>query len=611
MGLKPDTKALQVEIPLEGKEPNVAAEEVEPTAEEVEPTAEEVEPTAEEVEPTAEEVEPTPPVTPQTAVPLPMTFDVEPSNREVDRMLAAQGQLEDAAPFFQPGKDLPYVGVLLAIPLIVASGVLEEARATWKSIGPAFYGLRTTLVTMLLLALLRVKHPENLKEYSPQALGRILGLDRAPEVKTLRRKLARLADEELSESFLERMLKRRIQTNSEAMAFLYIDGHVRVYNGWIDLPKAHVSRLRLSLPATQDIWVNDAEGQPLMFVTQEAHPQLVGAMKPILKSLRGELGERRVTVVFDRGGWSPNLFRWMDKRGFDVITYRKGKSEAIPAEDFTFHVVQTPHGEVVYELHDTFVKVGKDYKMRQVTRRQKEHQTKIVTTRRDLDVTVVAQRMFARWRQENYFKYMREQYAIDALVEYGVDLANPTRLIPNPKRKVLDKEVRKMKDELTSLEARYGAAVMDDDGMSTTPQELQTEIQDARDKLNQSKADRKAVPPRVPIGKAKGEALCLPWLRKRLSDGMKMLAYQIETDLVRSVQAHYSRSLDEGRRLISAALRSAGDIDVVDKQILVTLGPQSSPHRTRALAELCSILNDTDTCFPGTDLHLLYAMREV
>ena len=43
------------------------------------------------------------------------------------------------------------------------------------------------------MELLRIKRPEMLKEQSPEDLGRVLGLDRAPEVKTVRRKLSRLA----------------------------------------------------------------------------------------------------------------------------------------------------------------------------------------------------------------------------------------------------------------------------------------------------------------------------------------------------------------------------------------------------------------------------------
>jgi prepilin-type processing-associated H-X9-DG protein len=135
--------------------------------------------------------------------------------------------LDDAAPLFRPGSDVAGVGALLAIPALVQSGVLEIAHEVYASIGPAFYGLRTSIVTFLLMALLRVKRVEGLKERSPQDLGRILGLDRAPEVKTLRRKLARLASYGRAVEFGHALAQHRVDTRGHAMGFLYLDGHVR------------------------------------------------------------------------------------------------------------------------------------------------------------------------------------------------------------------------------------------------------------------------------------------------------------------------------------------------------------------------------------------------
>ena len=121
------------------------------------------------------------------------SLDANPLDRSMDRLLAAMGVLYDAVPVFAPTQNLPRAGVLLAIPALVASGLLSMAEKIYGSLGPAFYGLRTTLVAYVLLALLRIPRPEMLKEYSPGELGRLVGLDRMPEVKTLRRKLARLA----------------------------------------------------------------------------------------------------------------------------------------------------------------------------------------------------------------------------------------------------------------------------------------------------------------------------------------------------------------------------------------------------------------------------------
>jgi hypothetical protein len=554
------------------------------------------------------------------AEPASTTLDTDPTDRSVDRALAALGLLEDAAPLFATGPAVPKAGVLLAMPVLVASGVFEAAKESLSKLGPAFYGLRTTLVVLLALALLRVKRPENLKEYSPAELGRALGLDRAPEVKTLRRKLADLSATGTGvDDFLAELLKRRVATREEALGYLYVDGHVRVYHGKADLPKAHAARMRLSVPATQELWVNDAEGQPLFFVTQAAHGQLVSELPAVLKQVRGLVGERRVTVVFDRGGWSPKLFEKMDQGGFDVLTYRKGATEAVPEEAFTEYEVPGTAGKVRMLLNDTLVAVGTGgFQMRQVTRLKDKHQTHVVTTRKDLPALDVAMRMFDRWRQENFFKYMRQEYALDALVEYGTEADDPTRLVPNPARKAVEKKLRKAQAEVARLEALLGAAAADNQESRRPTMrgfkiangtEIGIPLREARELQARLAEQRAALPARVPIGSIKDDVVRLKTRRKRLTDGLKMLAYQAESDLVTQVAPFYARSLDEGRRLVLAALQSAADLEVADGELRVTLAPQSSPHRSRAVAELCQVLDDTATCFPGTNLRLRYAVR--
>lgn len=554
------------------------------------------------------------------ATPLPVSLDADPAKRTFDRLLAATGQIDDAAPRFASAPAVPKAGVLLAIPLLVASGALDVAKQVYGSIGPAFYGLRTILVTLLLLALLRVKHPENVKEYSPPDLGAFIGLDRAPEVKTIRRKLARLTAEETQvDAFLQALLRRRVQSRDEALGFLYVDGHVRVYSGEHDLPKTHVARMRICLPATQDVWVNDADGSPLLVVTQEAHPSLVQALPAVLKRVRAEVGAgRRVTVVFDRGGFSPALFQQMDTDGFDVLTYRKGKFEPLPDDAFTCHPVPGTNDRETYELADGETTLSNGFVMRQVVRRTDNgHQTPILTTRRDLKTVEVAHRMFDRWRQENFFKYMRQEYALDALVEYGCEEADATREVPNPARKAVEKELAAARAELKRLEAKYGAAAADNReakrptmrGFKTANGKTGKALLAARRKVAALVEQRKALPERVAVGTVKDHPVRLPRLRKRLSDGLKMLAYQIETDLVRLLAPFYRRSADEGRTLLAAAFQSAADLEVTDGELRVTLAAQSSPHRTLAMAELCRLLDDTATVFPGSDLRLRFAIR--
>ncbi len=203
--------------------------------------------------------------------PLPVSFDRNPLDRSLDRLLAAMGKLEDAAPLFARTENLPGAGVLLAIPSLVNGGVLTVARKIYGSIGPAFYGLRTTIVTLVLLALLRIPRPEALKEHSPGDLGRIIGLDRMLEVKTLRRKFARLASMKRSREFGMELARRRVAERGRTLGFLYVDGHVRAYHGKRMIPKAYVTRRRIAAPGTTDYWINDQKGDPLFVVTAEAN----------------------------------------------------------------------------------------------------------------------------------------------------------------------------------------------------------------------------------------------------------------------------------------------------------------------------------------------------
>ena len=556
---------------------------------------------------------------PEPPAAMPWTSDREPLQRDGDRQLARLGLLDDAAPLFAPGTSVPQAGVLLALPVLVRSGLVETGQQVFQSIGPAFYGLRTMLVAFVVYALLRIKRAEQLKEQLPQDLGRILGLDRAPEVKTLRRKLRKLAEDERAETFILRLRERRVQASEEALGFLYVDGHVRVYHGTAPLPKTHSCRLRLSLPATQDVWVNDAHANPVLVVTQTAHPQLVSALPGVLAQVRPLVGKRRVTVVFDRGGWSPKLFAQMDRDGFDVLTYQKGEHTPIPADQFRSYTVWSEDGPITYELCERRICLLKGtFPMRQVIRRQGDHQTVVVTTRMDLPIEEVARRMFARWLQENFFKYMRQEFALDALVEYGTEAADPARLVPNPARKALDRQLAEAKKEVLRLEATYGAAALDNPEQARPSMRgfkiangttVGIPLRTARQRLSHLRQQRASVPTRIPAGQLPTPLVKLPGRCKRFSDTLKMLAYQTETDLLRVVALLYPRSRDEGRRLLVAAFHSAADLAVTNDELHVTLAPQSSPHRTRVIADLCELLTDTQTCFPGTSLKMRFAIH--
>jgi hypothetical protein len=554
------------------------------------PSAPAVEPPSEAA--TAATAEPSQVEVPSEAEALPFSLDADPSDRSLDRLLACFGCLEDAAPVFGEAEAVPRAGVLLAVAPLVASGIVTLARKCYGEIGPAFYGLRTTLVVLLFMALWRIKRPEALKEHDPEQLGRVLGLDRAPEMKTLRKKLSRLASHKKAVDLGAALARHRVEARGELMGFLYVDGHVRAYHGKRNIPKTHVARIRLAMPATTDYWVNDRSGDPLFVVTAPANAGLTKMLPPVLETVRK----------------------------FDILTYRKGHVRRIAPKRFVLQKATIDGRVVEYRLHDQAVRFLKGkLRLRQITRLTDDgHQTPVITSRWDLPDVEIAYRMFERWRQENFFKYLREEFLLDALVDYHVEDDDPTRSVPNPQRRQLDREIQEARTELARLEQAFGAAAADNQearrptmrGFKIANGKLGKKLRAARDHVASLVVRRRDVSPRIEIKDVSEDAVVkLATERKHLTNLIKMVAYQAESDLLALLRPHYARTDDEGRTLLHEVLSAPADLAVVSGQLTVTLRALSSPHRTIAARALCDSLNEAETCFPGTSLRLRYAIH--
>lgn len=541
--------------------------------------------------------------------------------RHVERALARLGQLTEAAPQFVAAEAVRYGGALLALPALLTLGVLEAGEQTYGTLKKAFYGLRATLLVLAFMALLRIRTPEQLQGHPPGELGVLLGLDRAPEAKTLRRKLWELAARRQATQFSQRLAERWVRDNADAVGLLYVDGHVRPYHGTAHtLPEAWSARRRLCMPATTDIWVNQQDAQPLFVVTAPANDDLIAMLRrEILPEVRRLVGERRVTVVFDREGWSPKFFQELHTQGFGVLTYRKGAYAAWPVRVFQTVTGVVEGRRVRYELAERSIELLPGFRMREVRRLcANGHQTAIVTTRADLAIEIVAARMFERWTQENFFRYMRQHFALDALVTYAVEPADPERTIPNPERKAIAKALTTSRAALKELEQAYGRQARTNPearrptmrGFKIAQAGLSQRITALEMKCRRLQARRAALPKRVPVNAVLDEAeiVKLSPEAKHLTDTIKMVAYRAETALVRSLTPHYARTEDDGRALIREMLLTSADIlpQPEDHRLLVHLHSLANPRSNDALAELCETLNTLEVRYPGTDLQLVY-----
>jgi transposase len=541
-----------------------------------------------------------------------------------ERALARRGRLPEAIPEFSAAESVAKAGVLIALPVVIAQGLFAAGDQVYGRLRNGFFGLNTVLMTFVLMALLRLRTINQLPSHAPGEFGLILGMDRAPEVKTLRRKLCELAGRQAAAEFSAALTRRWSQEQPELLGFLYVDGHVRPYNGRKhDLPRTHVPRRRLCMPATTDYWVNDVFADPLFFVTAAGSEGLLATLNAeILPEVRDLVGEgRRVTLVMDRECWSPQLFQSWSQTGFDILTYRRGRYSDWPVEAFTAHVRKGKGGRSTScQLAERPLELGNGFEVREVRCLTGDgHQTSIVTTRRDLPILEVAERMFARWRQENFFRYMRHEFALDHLSTYAVELADTGRLVPNPAKKQKQKDLASLRSSLGKLRQAFGdlAIRLPAEVLVGDPEagRLLAEIAEMEAQITGLRAEARCLPKHVAIGTLMepGNIVRLERERKRIVDSIKMVAYRAETELASLAGPLLGTFHDDEARsflrqvfALSAALVPDPDTGVLN----VRFHGMSNPRSNRALAGLCSIVNSYETTYPGTRLRLVFHAPE-
>jgi len=539
--------------------------------------------------------------------------------RMEERLLACQGELAEAPPHFAAMEGVANAGVLLALPGVIGEGLLSSAERIYAPLKAGFYGLHSILLCLVMMALLRIKTIEGLSDHQPGELGILLGLDRVPEVKTLRRKLAELGGQQQAAKLAAALTERWSQGEPDELGILYIDGHVRAYTGRKHrLPKTFVQKRRQCQPAATDTWVHNGAAEPLFFVTSPINQHLLALIEQdVIPQARRQIGpQRTLTLVFDREAWSPKSFqRWHTQR-IEVITYRKGKQTPWDPQDFRPFSVERDGRSVTYWLAERSVQVipanskGPAFWMREIRRLSKNgHQSAILTTRQDLPAEAIADHMFARWRQENFFKYMQAEFNIDHLSTYTIEPADPQRIVPNPERSKLEKSLKVKKAQLGRAHVRQ--AEQQRDGASVAKQAKGTEMIERMEReCDQLRACIKEMEKRVPLRTIldADKIVQHETERKTITQLIKVVAYRSESCLARIVEPFFARHDDEAHAFLKAVFRLPGDIipDHERHELRVRLYGLANNRSQQALIALCDCLNTQQIKYPGTNLRLVY-----
>jgi hypothetical protein len=550
------------------------------------------------------------------------------------RMLASVGELRSASIDFQRTVDVHNAGVLLALPALLANGLLRHTDKYFQ-LPPGYYGIDSIFLLVAFMALCRIKQVEQLRYCPPGEWGKLFGLDRIPEVRTLRSKLSILAGNGQVEAWGAELCSNWMAEAPEAAGVLYIDGHVRVYHGsQANLPRHYVARERLCLRATTDYWVNAMDGQPFFLVTQAADPGLIRVLEEqILPRLERDIPNQptaeqlaenprlhRFTLVFDREGYSPELMARLKDARVACITYRKRATDVWPETDFAEQPIRLVGDNwTTMKLAERRTVLSNGLEVREIRRLcEGGHQTSLVTTDEMSNLTYVAAWMFARWCQENFFRYMREHYNLDRLVDYETMPMPDTTRVVNPAFRKLDGQVRSAKSVLTRKLAAFAALNLRSDIEPAAVQrfeqqkaDLQEEIVSLQEQLSALKAQLKPIPRHIPAGELPPDQRLgrLSTDTKHFVDTVKMISYRAETAMAQILQQTMSRPCD-ARSQLRDVYRTEADLlpDHKNGTLTVRLHHMANQAADDAVDYLCQELNSTMTVFPGTNLRLVYEL---
>ncbi len=523
-------------------------------------------------------------------------------------------------------------GVLFLLPSLLSTGLLSFRGILDDLSG--YYDLDTIVLTLSFLYLCRIKNAEQTKQLSPGEFGKLLGLDRIPETKTLRLKISQITVQKQAQKWSYELACSWVR--KEETFFYYIDGHVQVYSGHLaSLGKKHISRMKLCLPGMMEFWVNNSEGLPYFVVTGEVNEKMqemiVTSILPnLLENIAMKVSDQqldtdpdlpRFTLVFDREISSPKFFEELWKKyRVAILTYRKGVKDKWDSAEFTNHEVEIDTNKVSMKLCQKNT-VLNDVNFREIRKLGSgSHQTSIITTNKKISTVEVAVKMFSRWSQENFFKYMRSDYDLDRISHYVTNEIDGNCSVVNPTHSKLNRKLKKVREGIRRKKAKMFTLIQKNikDDVDQTKSNLAKQCMEKEELVELETQEkelvdlRKNTPHKIKVAEMEEQERYnkLDSESKLFQNVIKMICYRAESSFSLLLANHYKKNANEKRILVKNLIKTKANItpDYANNTLTVSLFSLSNPRENKAVSQVCDTLNDSETKFPNTNLKLIYKL---
>lgn len=497
-----------------------------------------------------------------------------------------------------------YAGAMLLHVALAQIGVWQVLTDVGARVGRTALSVAQVVGTVAFGFALRLQSVEGFKTAYARDFGGLLGLRATPCVQTLRTQVRAIAESVAPDVVMRALLAAVVQLEPVWESAYYVDGHFTPYAGQHPVAKGWNAKRRLAEPGHTDIHVHDATGRALFFLNRPLNDALASALPAILAEIQAVAGDQPILLVFDRGGYSGPVFRALTAQGIGFLTYLKGRKarRRFPLTCFErrWWAVDDPAGITgrhrhVYRIYDRATRVTHAGLVRTLVVADGDAQIPVLTNRGDLPAAKAVHLLRMRWRQENSFKYLSTHYGIEQIIQYGATVAPDTRLVRNPARAALRRQIAQLRATLVFQEADIGHAVSTGASVRTT---VTATVRQATRAI-EARLDRLAhrltqTPTKVPVtGLPAGpqHRATLRNDRHNFVTALKLATYNAERLLARRFFRHYQDPRD-WLTIFRAVLQAPGTLSQQpDGVITVALRPPDRPRIRRALVAFLDDIN--------------------
>ncbi|MDQ3274099.1 MAG: transposase [Actinomycetota bacterium] len=509
--------------------------------------------------------------------------------------------------------DSRYAGAMLLHAFwhrVDAGGVLGEVCA-----GPArrrYDDLGLLTGTCLAFAL-GTSSVEGVKHLVRMQVGPLAGLAAVPELRTLRPRLAALADRCDPLELQQRLAAAMLSADAPGLGVYFVDDHFVPYEGAKPVGKGWNTKRRHAQRGRDDTLLTDYHGRAVCFASGEP-TGLSTTLPGVLAQLRTILGPgAKIMLGFDRGGSYPRVFAACRDTGAHWLTWRRGAPAETTAEPVRSFRVDPAGTAQAITLADETVQITGYGSARQLTLFENDQPVMQILTS---DTTAPAAALLAwlrcRWRIENVFKYLTAHHGIDWLCDYRADIGPDTTPVPNPARVAARKTLAAAEAELATAERALAQLLGSDQHHTTINQAVpaaETRIATARHAVATAKTERNTHPATPPANILDPDAKrARPHTgRRALQMVLRLLAYNAEYWLADRLNA-YLQDPDEYRAITRNLLHLGGQLTYTTQTITVTLDPPATPRLFLFIYMLINEIYTTPPRLPADPRPITYQL---